>query len=194
MSTSRGTILVCDIRNFTSLFDEKEPELAVEFANSVLAVLGKVVEDHNGIVDRFTGDGFLAHFGFTHPLDSHAMHAINACVNLREELVNINSDRYFNVENVITFGLGVHTGVAAYAELKTKQLHQTTILGDAVNLTARIEEMTKYFIVDVLVSDTTYKETSGMFSFRKMPLKSVAGKKKPVQTYWLTPFNSIIQV
>lgn len=53
-----GTILFCDIRNFTSLFDDRDPFEAVEFANTVLAVLGEEVERLEGTVDRFTGDGF----------------------------------------------------------------------------------------------------------------------------------------
>lgn len=54
-----GTILFCDIRNFTSLFDNRDPLDAVKFANTVLAELGAVVESHGGTVDRFTGDGFF---------------------------------------------------------------------------------------------------------------------------------------
>jgi adenylate cyclase len=156
-----GSIFFCDIRNFTYLFDEKDPFEAVEFANTVLAVLGEEVEANGGTVDRFTGDGFLAHFGFEKPIEYHAEQACKAAIAIREKL----------------------------SEINTNQLEQVTVLGDTVNTAARIEEMTKYFMVDVLVSDATYSVVRDNFSFRKMPLKTMKGKKKTIQTHWLLPTN-----
>ena len=184
-----GSILFCDIRNFTSLFDDRDPIDAVEFANSVLAVLGETIEDHNGVVDRFTGDGFLAHFGFVKDTKHHAEHACSAAINLRKKLTEINSARYLKDESVITIGVGINTGLTAYCEIETKQLNQTTVMGDTVNVASRIEQMTKYFMVDILVSESTYHEVSEQFIFKSMPLKSIPGKKNPVQTYWLSPLN-----
>lgn len=185
-----GTILFCDIRNFTSLVDEKDPLEAVFFANSVLAKLGNHVEENSGVIDRFTGDGFMAHFGFTSELKQHQQRAVNAALDMREALKQINSERYLKVESVLNFGIGINSGSAAYTTLSTRRFKQTTLLGDTVNLASRIEEMTKYFLVDILISDSTYKAVQQHYSFRKMPLKSVQGKKKPVQTYWLTPMNT----
>jgi len=184
-----GTILFCDIRNFTSLFDEKDPFEAVEFANNVLAVLGEVVEDNGGVVDRFTGDGFLAHFGFAEDSENHAVLAGITCVSIRKKLNEINASRYFKVESMVSVGIGVHTGEAAYCKLETNQFTQTTVLGDAVNTAARIEGMTKYFMVDILFSNESYLLLKDEFLFRKMPLKSIRGKKKPVQTHWFLPTN-----
>ena len=184
-----GTILFCDIRNFTSLFDEKDPFEAVAFANNVLAVLGEVVEHNGGAVDRFTGDGFLAHFGFAGKDDEHAKTAARTCISIREKLNEINANRYFKVETMVSVGLGIHSGIAAYCKLETDQFIQTTVLGDAVNTAARIEEMTKYFMVDILFSDDSYLLVKDEFLFQKMPLKSIRGKKKPVQTHWFLPTN-----
>ena len=185
-----GTILFCDIRNFTSLFDEIDPFEAVEFANTVLAVLGEEVEAHSGTVDRFTGDGFLAHFGFAREIENHTKMAANTCVAIREKLNEINANRYFKVEKMVSAGIGVHTGVAAYCKLETNQLKQTTVLGDTVNIASRIEEMTKYFMVDVLFSEESYALIKDDFSFQKMPLKTIRGKKKSVQTHWFLPTNT----
>ena len=152
-----GTVLFCDIRNFTSLFDDKDPFEAVEFANTVLAVLGEVVEENGGTVDRFTGDGFLAHFGFAREADNHVKLAAKTCVSIRGTLKEINASRYFKVESMVAVGIGIHTGEAAYCRLETNQLKQTTVLGDTVNVAARIEELTKHYTVDVLCSDEVYQ-------------------------------------
>ena len=188
-NTKNVTVLFCDIRNFTSLFDDRDPTEAIEFANSVLAVLGEIIEDHGGIVDRFTGDGFLAHFGLNDDESNHALQACNAIKDIRSGLNKVNMNRYFSEQTVVTVGIGINTGTVASGIIKTNQFEQHTILGDVVNTTARIEQMTKYFMVDVLVSESTYNETSDHFSFQKMPLKSVPGKKKLIQTYWLLPIN-----
>ncbi|WP_020404653.1 adenylate/guanylate cyclase domain-containing protein [Gracilimonas tropica] len=185
-----GTVLFCDIRNFTSLFDEKDPFEAVEFANTVLAVLGEVVEESGGTVDRFTGDGFLAHFGFSETADHHAALAADACILIRKKLNEINANRYFKVESVVSVGIGINSGVAAYCKLETNQLKQTTVLGDMVNTAARIEEMTKYFMVDILFSESTFQQINDNYLFQKLPLKSIRGKKEPVQTYWFLPTNT----
>lgn len=184
-----GTILFCDIRNFTALFENRDPIDAVEFANTVLTVLGEVVEEHHGTVDRFTGDGFLAHFGFKKELDQHSEHACQTAIAIRQKLNEINTRRYLKVESVINAGIGIHTGEAAYCKIKTNQLEQTTVLGNTVNVTARIESLTKYFAVDVLTSAETYHLLKNQYKFQKMPERKIKGINNKVSTYWLLPLN-----
>lgn len=184
-----GTILFCDIRNFTNLFDRQDPIKALEFANSVLAVLGEEVEKGGGSVDRFTGDGFLAHFGVAGDQEDHAEKACSTAVRLRKTLMGINMQRYFDTETVISFGIGIHTGKVAYGKIKTLQISQQTVLGDVVNTASRIEALTKFFKIDILVSEMTYRRVDKKFSFKKMPVKKLKGKKDKIQTYWLLPTN-----
>ena len=184
-----GTVLFCDIRNFTHLFDNKDPFEAVDFANNVLAVLGEVVENNHGTVDRFTGDGFLAHFGFQNGKENHTELACKTAIAMRRKLNEINAKRYFKVEQVVAVGIGIHTGEAAYCKIETHQLEQITVLGDTVNIAARIEELTKFFVVDVLISEQAYNIVSEQFKFQKMPRKKISGKKEEVTTYWLLPLN-----
>lgn len=94
------------------------------------------------------------------------------------------------VESMVNVGIGIHTGTAAYCKIKTNQLEQITVLGDTVNTAARIEGLTKYFMVDVLLSDETFQQVKELFSCQKMPLKSIQGKKLPIQTHWFLPTNT----
>jgi adenylate cyclase len=184
-----GTILFCDIRNFTNLFESVDPLKAVKFANSVLAELGEEVERVGGTVDRFTGDGFLAHFGIASESSCHIRDACRAALEMRSSLRDINNKRYKEVQNVVSVGIGIHTGTVAFGEIKTAQINQKTVLGDVVNTTSRIEELTKYFSVDILLSEDSYQYVRDEYQLQKMPTKQLRGKEKEVMTYWLLPMN-----
>ena len=185
----QGTILFCDIRNFTNLFEAEDPLKAVKFANSVLAKLGEEVEAVGGQVDRFTGDGFLAHFGITSSSSCHIQDACKAALKMREALRDINNQRYMDVQNVVSIGTSIHTGTVAYGEIKTAQINQKTVLGDVVNTAARIEELTKYFSVDILLSESSYQHIRDEYQLQKMSAKKLRGKDEEITTYWLLPMN-----
>lgn len=167
-----ATIIFCDIRNFTPLIEHKDPIEAVTFANEVLAVLGNVIEKNGGTVDRFTGDGFLAHFGVQKEMKNHSDTACNTMIDLRECLTDINSKRYFDEELVVSIGVGIHTGEVAVGNITTGKTTQLTVLGDTVNTAARIESLTKYFAVDILISEETKQSLSTDFYSKKCPLKN----------------------
>lgn len=184
-----GTVLFCDIRNFTSLFDNQDPIDAATFAKNVLAELGRVVEKNHGIVDQFTGDGFFAHFGFATDVENHAESACKTVLDIRKALTKINNIRYSDVQIMINVGIGIHTGEAAYCEISTENFKQTTVLGDTVNTASRIENLTKYFIVDALISKATYELVEDKFKFKMLEERDLRGIKKSIQTYWLLPLN-----
>lgn len=184
-----GTILFCDIRNFTTLFENVDPLKAIHFANDVLARLGEEIEAAGGVVDRFTGDGFLAHFGVADAAESHTADACSAALNMRNTLQEINNQRYLDVEMIVTAGIGIHSGTVAYGQIQTNQFNQQTILGNDVNIASRIESLTKYFSVDILVSQHSYNRVKHHFLFQEMPKKKLKGIKNEVYTYWLLPMN-----
>lgn len=184
-----GTVLFCDIRNFTSLFDNQAPIDAAIFAKNVLAELGRVVEKNHGTVDQFTGDGFFAHYSFTAVDNDHAENACRTVLELRKKLTEINNRRYSDIQMMINVGIGIHTGEAAYCEISTENFKQTTVMGDTVNTASRIGDLTKYFIVDALVSKETYELVRDKFKFQKLHEKNLRGKKKSIHPYWLLPLN-----
>lgn len=184
-----ATVMFCDIRNFTTLFEKENPIKAISFANEVLAVLGEEVEKNRGAVDRFTGDGFLAHFGVDETDVNHADLACRAVLDMRVQLSKINSNRYFNQEYILNIGIGLHTGEVAVGEITSGEITQKTILGDTVNTASRIESLTKFFSVDALISESTKNQLSEGLKLQKMPLKKLKGKERSVQTYWLLPMN-----
>jgi adenylate cyclase len=183
-----ATVLFCDIRGFTALFDQRDPLEALGFANSVLAVLGDAVELSGGVIDKFTGDGFLAYFG----VPSQANHAENACraaLRMRATLSSINNARYGSELPVISIGIGIHSGPVAAGVIATKSKSEYTVLGSTVNLASRIEGLTKFFGVDCLLSETTEQLLKDTFLLQKMPPRALRGVTESIGTSWLLPMN-----
>lgn len=188
-SRGEATIMFLDIRGFSSLFDQHDPLEVLQFANTVLSELGMVVEASGGVVDKFTGDGFLAHFGILEKNNTHVQDACWCAVRIRECVEKLNLNRYFNQEVVVAVGIGIHTGIVASGVITTSVKAEFTVLGDVVNLAARIEGLTKEFTVDCLVSEAVYKSCKEQFSFQKMPHRQIKGFKESQETYWLLPTN-----
>lgn len=184
------TVLFCDIRGFTALFDNRDPEEALAFANSVLGELGAVVEACSGEIDKFTGDGFLAYFGLNSETTvNHAEEACWCAIRLRSALMNINSTRYGFDQTVVSIGMGIHSGLVAAGTISTINKKEFTILGSTVNLASRIEALTKFFGVDCLISEETAKRVQEKFVLQQMPPQRLRGVSEVATTNWLSPLN-----
>ena len=184
-----ASVLFCDIRGFTSLFDQRDPLEALEFANSVLGELGSVVEACGGIIDKFTGDGFLAYFGRPEENLKHADDACWCAIRMRSALIKINSFRYLTDQIIISTGIGIHSGPVAAGLISAFQKSEYTILGSTVNTAARIESLTKLFSVDCLISMETVQRLTHPFLLQAMPIKPLRGLQESVPTHWLLPMN-----
>lgn len=161
-SRDEATILFLDIRGFSHMFDEHDPMEVLHFANSVLSELGMVVE------------------------------ACWCAVRIRESVAKLNLQRYFADQPVVAVGIGIHTGVFASGVISTSVKSEFTVLGDVVNLAARIENLTKEFLVDCLVSQAVYEACKERLQFQKMPLRALKGVKSNQSTYWLLPTNRFL--
>ena len=185
------TILFCDIRGFTALFDQRDPLEAMVFANAVLGTLGAVVEHCHGSIDKFTGDGFLAHFGVTEQVDNHAKNACECALRMRVALEKLNSTRYLALQPIVNIGIGINSGVVAAGTISTHGRQEFTVLGSVVNLAARIEGLTKYFGVDCLISTATQSGLNEAFLLQKMPERRLRGVEDSETTFWLLPMNQV---
>lgn len=181
--------MFCDIRGFTELFDQRDPIEAVQFANAVLGELGNVVEACGGTVDKFTGDGFLAHFGILTPAKNSALDACWCAIRMRDQLMTVNTSRYISDQPVVSIGIGIHHGTVATGVISTFTKSEFTVLGDVVNMAARIESLTKEFTVDCLVSEAVVNEIGSELMFQKMPFRPLKGIRSAQLTYWLLPTN-----
>jgi adenylate cyclase len=182
-----ATLLFCDIRGFTSLLERIPAEEAYKFIESFLYEMAAVVVREGGSVNNLTGDGFLAQFGIGLSSKDHALRAVNAAIQMRSHLIAINRETHLRKGATIMMGIGIHSGVVAGGNVRLGARRTFLLIGDAINLAARIEGLTKSFAVDILLSAVSYEMVKDQFQFLAMPSRAVKGKSESVTTYWIPP-------
>ena len=171
------TILFSDVRDFTALSETRTPEGVVSLVRSIHTPATAAVLAHGGTVDKYIGDGMMAFWNA--PLEDHA-HARNAC---RAALDIITATRAI-ADPPIRLGIGVHTGEACVGNLGSEQRLEYSALGDAVNLSSRIESLTKLYGVDIIVTDVT-AQAAGTLAFVELDRVRVKGRTGVTTLYAL---------
>jgi adenylate cyclase len=169
-----------DIRGFTQAARSRTPAEVVARLDAVFEILVDIVDRHNGVVNKFLGDGLLAIFGA--PIDD-PFEAANAVAAAREILSAIDAS---NVGDAwpIRLGIGVHIGEAVAGTVGSARRKEYTVIGDTVNLASRLESLNKEVGSELLVSDAV-REAAGDAIGEAVPLGpvSVRGYAEPV-TVW----------
>ncbi len=190
-----ATVLMTDIREFTSLSERTEPVTVLGWLNEYFSRLVPIINAHSGVVNKFDGDAMLAFFGILPRRLSPKMAARNACLAAVEILQTINE---LNIERIqrgdppMTTGIGLNTGLVIAGSLgSTDRLHYT-IIGDTVNTTQRIEALTRdmYDSSGILVSEATCSALSDVreeFLLESAGSHPVKGKAEQIVVYRLKP-------
>jgi len=178
------TVLFMDIRNFTGLTENMNPDEIVKFLNSFLKNMEPNITTHNGFIDKFIGDAIMALFS------ESATSAVRSAISMREKLKEYNSYRLKQGYNIIDFGIGINSGEVVLGTVGSKNRLETTVIGDTVNLAARMEELTKLYKTPILITHLTYNKLSdpAEFYIRKIDMVKVRGRNTPVTIYEV--FNS----
>jgi class 3 adenylate cyclase len=144
------TVVITDLRDFTSLSESIAPELVLAFLNEVQGRLAEAVGRHGGVVDKFMGDGMLAVFG----VDGRGDHAARALAAARA-LRGVAREQRAPDGAPLRLGIGVHSGQVVAGCLGSGTHLEFTVVGDTVNVASRLEALTKELGHDVLVSEET---------------------------------------
>jgi class 3 adenylate cyclase len=169
------TILFADVRNFTTISESMTPEETFAFLNSCLSRVGPHVRVHGGFIDKYIGDAIMALF----PGDPAC--AVRAALAMQQEAARYNTTHPDAVPLVI--GVGVHVGMVMMGTIGETERFEVTVISDAVNLTARLESLTKQFGCSILVSDEVagHLDESERTETRWLGSFSVKGKATPVE-------------
>jgi adenylate cyclase len=177
------TLLFSDVRDFTTMSENLPPREVLEFLDDYFGHMSQIVKGHDGMLNKFIGDGLMAVWNVPDPRDDHALLAVRAALDMRKKLSELNDHRATLNKSPIRIGIGVHTGVVAAGMLGGADQHEYTVIGDAVNLASRIEGLTKSLNADLLVSERTWELTQGRFAGERVAKETVKGRAEPVVVY-----------
>ena len=182
------TVLFSDIRGFTGMTESSDAEKLVAQLNEYFSDMVGSVLQHHGTLQKFIGDAIMAVWGDTHSQgnDVDARRAVAAALQMRGALAQLNARWTENSDRKrLSIGVGVNHGEVIVGNIGHPQRMEFTVLGDGVNLAARLESATKQFHTDILVGEEAEKLTRDQFIYRTVDLLTVKGKTRPVEVFSL---------
>ncbi len=180
------TVLFSDIRGFTSLSERMPPEQLIDLLNRYMSRMVDVVIANGGLVNKFGGDSLLAVFGSPlNPAENHAAQAIRAALQMQKSLKGFNAEQKAGSQPELQIGIGLASGPVVAGNVGGEGRIEYTVIGDTVNLAARLQDLTKEFHQDILVNQAAIQAATKTFSIAVQPLDpvSVRGKAEPVNVY-----------
>lgn len=173
------TVLFVDIRGFTRLSERLGPQKSYTFVNEFLGMMGPIVREEGGVIDKYLGDGFLALF------PGGATAAVTAGHRLRRAKADFNARFGAEIDGELEFGVGIHSGSLMLGTIGESKRMDTSAISDTVNLASRIENLTKYFQVGLAISAATYRqlEDSQHRNSRFLGKLPIRGKAESVSVF-----------
>lgn len=176
------SVLFMDIRNFTTISEKLNIIELKKLLNFFLTEMTTVIFKHSGTVDKYVGDMIMAFWGAPLPDNEHARHAVNAGVDMLATTQNIQDKLAEMGLPHVRIGVGINTGLMDVGDMGSTYRRAYTVLGDAVNLASRLESLTKYYGVGMLVGENTIAYQTG-FEFRLIDKVKVKGRHETVRIY-----------
>ncbi len=173
------TILVTDIANYTTISEGMTPKEIVVMLNEYFSVVVDIIKSHKGVVNKFMGDSIFAMFNV--PLDDpdHPTNAVNAAIAIQK----ITSTREFGKGQQLMTRIGINTGEAVAGNIGSANRMEYTVIGDDVNVAARLEQLNKEYDTNILLGENTYEMAKGQFNFTHLGDIQLKGKERDIKVY-----------
>ena len=179
------TVLFSDIRGYTTLTEALEASDVVSMLNEYFETMVESVFHCEGTLDKFIGDALMAVFGAPLPLSNHAWSGVKSALDMRRRLVIFNQERQKKGQPELRIGIGLSSGEVVSGNIGSQRKMDYTVIGDGVNLSARLESITKQYGCDIVLSEHTYELCQDKVWVRELDLIRVKGKLEPVKIYEL---------
>lgn len=182
------TLLFCDIRGFTPISEQFDPEGLTRFINRFLTPMTEIILDNNGTIDKYMGDCIMAFWNAPLDVEGHEKDAINSALEMIARLKDHNAILKQEAEDEnrkflpINIGIGLNTGECCVGNMGSDQRFDYSVLGDTVNLAARLEGQSKPYGVTIVIGESTYEAISD-YACLDLDKIRVKGKTIPVQIY-----------
>lgn len=177
------SVLFSDMRGFTTLSERGDPEALVEQLNEYFTRMVDVVFEQRGTLDKFVGDMVMALFGAPLDDEDHAEHAVATAVAMVRALDELNRGWAERGRPTLGIGIGVNSGEMIAGTIGSRQVRSYTVIGDAVNLGARLESLNKEYGTSIIISDATRKLLRTPRTLRPLGAVVVKGKTVPVDIF-----------
>ena len=177
------TVLFADIRGFTTLSEGLDATSLKRLLNRFFTPMTRIIFDHRGTIDKYVGDMVMAFWGAPITDADHRAHAIDAALAMLDTVKELR--RTFMDEGLpeIDIGIGLNTGLMNVGDMGSSFRRAYTVIGDSVNLGSRLEGLTKFYGVHLVVSEFTVEGLEDRYVFRELDLVRVKGKKEAVRVY-----------
>lgn len=178
-----ASVLVADIRSFTSIAESQDPSDSIELLNQYFSMMFDSVTHNGGIINQIVGDGLLAVFGAPIFYEDHRERAVKAALQMLEQLKVFNEKQLAENKTAIRIGIGIASGkmVAGYTGTQNRAIY--TCIGDTVNLADRIEEYTKEALRPLLIDSFTREGLSEPFKVEDLGKIVFKGKSQAVNVF-----------
>ena len=177
------TVLFSDVRGFTAMSEKGTPEEVVGQLNEYFSRMVQVVFDHRGTVDKFVGDMVMALFGAPLDDEDHAEHAVQTALAMSAALNELNAQWQSQGRPTLDIGIGINTGEMVAGNIGSDTIMSYTVIGDAVNLGARLESLNKDYSTRIIISEATRTRLKGRYDIHPLGDVVVKGKSKPVAIF-----------
>ncbi len=187
----QATILFCDIRNYTPLCEQLSAEELQEFLNEYWKDTVEIIMEQEGTIDKFHGDGVCVVFGAPILHDDDSLRAVRTAWRLVQNVELINKRREAQRKIPIQVGIGIHMGEVIAGHIGSERRMDYTVVGDAVNVAARIEELNKKFGTKILISDNVYEQVEPNVRVKTLTLAHLRGHKRPILVHTVREFFEV---
>ncbi len=179
------TVFFSDIEKFTNMAEKMVPEHLVAILNEYLSAMTNIILVNDGTLDKYQGDAIVAFWGAPIPQSDHALRACRATVAMQDTLKDLRERWRRENKPSLNVRIGISTGEMIVGNMGGTDRFDYTVIGDMVNLGARLEGANKQYRTNVMVSEGTYQHVKQHVIVRELDMLVVAGKTKPVRVYEL---------
>ena len=175
-----ATVLFSDVRSFTTITEALGAQGTVALLNEYFDIMVEAINEQGGMVDKFIGDAIMAGFGIPFPHEDDEDRGVRAGINMIKRLWDWNKQREKDGKMAIDMGLGLNTDKLLSGNIGSSKRMDYTMIGDGVNLAARLESACKSYAARILISDFTYQKLKGTYQIRYIDDVVVKGKTEAV--------------
>lgn len=186
----KATVLFSDVRSFTTITEQLGAQGTVALLNEYFTLMVDCIQREEGMLDKFIGDAIMAAFGIPVGHDDDADRAVRTAIAMMRELTAWNAHRAVIGKLPVDIGIGLNTDLVVSGNIGSKKRMDYTIIGDGVNLAARLESACKQYGAHILISEFTYKQLRGTYYSRELDFVVVKGKTQPVAIYEVLDYHT----